>query len=228
MATSPRADSIPYYGPERLVLSIDIGNSFSSVSLQHLTFGCTPSCNIRTVASYPSFPTSTSTPSLPSRHPSAIYYDRRDQARAFGAEVNTHLARERAEAEGWILVERFKRQMKPSPPATGKREGKDVKKLAKKSKPPGLLSSPAPNSLAASSTNSVDSAGLLSAPGALGSPLTRSVTPESLVDAAVENEGWEVLPMVSAPSKGGKKMMAYEGPRLSTIYADLLKHLVAW
>lgn len=222
MASSPRADSIPYYGPERLVLSIDVGNSFSSVSLQHLTFGCTPSNNIRTVASYPSFPTSTSTPPLPSRHPSAIYYDRRDQARAFGGEVSTPLARERAKAEGWILVEKFKMQMKPPPPSsTGKREGKEVKKLAKKSKPP-----PSPNSLAASSTLSVDSAGLLSAPGAVGSPLTRSVTPESLVDAAVESEGWEVLE--SAPVKGGKKMMAYEGPRLATIYAALLKHLVAW
>lgn len=221
MASSPRPDSIPYYGPERLLLSIDVGNSFSSVSLQHLTFGCTPSNNIRTVASYPSFPSSTSTPPLPSRHPSAIYYDRRDQARAFGAEVSTPLARERAKAEGWILVERFKMQMKPPTSSTGKREGKEIKKLAKKSKPPS------PNSLAASSTLSVDSAGLLSAPGAMGSPLTRSVTPESLVDAAVENEGWEMLETTPA-AKGGKKMMAYEGPRLATIYADLLKHLVAW
>jgi hypothetical protein len=225
MASSPRADSIPYYGPERLVLSIDVGNSFSSVSLQHLTFGCTPSNNIRTVASYPSFPTSTSTPPLPSRHPNAIYYDRRDQPRAFGGEVSTPLARERAKAEGWILVERFKMQMKPPPPSTVKREGEEVKKLAKKSKTPPP--SPSPSSLAASSsTASVDSAGLLSAPGAVGSPLTRSVTPESLVDAAVDNEGWEVLE--SAAVKGGKKMMAYEGPRLAQIQAALLKHLVAW
>ncbi|ORY66636.1 Proteophosphoglycan ppg4 [Leucosporidium creatinivorum] len=225
MASSPRADSTPYYGAERLVLSIDIGNSFSSVSLQHLTFGCIPANNIRTVASYPSFPTSTSIPPLPSRHPSAIYYDRRDQARAFGAEVTTPLARERAKAEGWILVERFKLQMKPPPPSTGKREGKEVKKLAKKSKPPPPSASL--NSLAASSTVSVDSAGLLTAPGAVGSPLTRSVTPESLVDAAMENEGWEVLEEPSPSVKGGKKMMAYEGPRLATIYAALLKHLVA-
>lgn len=222
-SSSLNSSSHPYYGPERMVISIDVGNSFSSVCLAHLTFGCTPSSLIRTVASYPSFPSSTATPPLPSRHPSAIYYDRHDRARAFGAEVTTPLARVRAKAEAWLLVDGWKEQMRPADAGAGvgaagsKKEGQG-KKLAKKS---------AKSSPFLSASPSAGSAGLLSTPGASGSPLTRSVTPESLVDAAVDAEGWEVLEEPSTP-KGGKRTAMYNGPLIRTIYADLLRHLVAW
>ncbi|GAA5824902.1 hypothetical protein JCM11251_005387 [Rhodosporidiobolus azoricus] len=157
-----------YWGTEKLVLSFDIGSSFSSVTLTHLKWGSAPlsfspssgqtAAPIRTVLSYP-FSTPSLTP-IPSRMPSVIVYDRDDKPRAFGAECLTPEVKERIGDSGWFVVKGWKEQVSSAP-------------------------RPSPTSSAASLSSAGGSVGKSvlkkSKPGALGLALGRSHTAPSLI-----------------------------------------------
>ncbi|GAA5886241.1 hypothetical protein JCM6882_001577 [Rhodosporidiobolus microsporus] len=151
-----RPEDLRYWGEEKLVLSVDIGSSFSSVTLTHLRWGSAPLSStpsaapstsgapIRSVLAYPS--SSPSLTPIPSRVPSLIAYDRHDRPRAFGAECLLPETRERARDEGWVTVKSWKEQMRPapltaspSPIAASFAAAADGKKVLKKSKPGGAL-----------------------------------------------------------------------------------------
>ncbi|GAA5836870.1 hypothetical protein JCM9279_007685 [Rhodotorula babjevae] len=111
--------ALEYFDDERLVLSFDIGNTSTSVTLAYLAWGSRPlsptSTTLRTVLTYP-YSSPAITP-IPSRTPSLAAYDRHDRPRAFGAECLTASATALARDEGWIVVKGWKAQMKPPPPA---------------------------------------------------------------------------------------------------------------
>ncbi|GAA5871969.1 hypothetical protein JCM8547_006204 [Rhodosporidiobolus lusitaniae] len=158
-----RVDDLPFYEPEeKLVLSIDIGNSFSSVTLTHLKWGSAPlsltlqgsgTSAIRTVPTYP-YSSPLLTP-IPSRMPSLIYFDRHDRPRAHGVECLLPEVKERAREEGWVAVRSWKEQTRSAPTPGGALSssssfsslgttgggGGDAKKLIKKAKPSALAPS---------------------------------------------------------------------------------------
>ncbi|KAM0746087.1 hypothetical protein T439DRAFT_384352 [Meredithblackwellia eburnea MCA 4105] len=202
-----------YFGEEQLVITLDVGNTFSSVSIAHLEFGQIPT--IRTVTRYPGGHAS-------SRTPSSIAYDLKERPRAYGAETLEASVVSRAKTEGWVVVTGFKAQMKPAPSDGEVTQSAKSRKLSKKPKPersatnltiPSSPSTLSLNSLSQSTTSS-------------GYPLlSRSLIPDQLIDAYGEylDGDWVVPPI----SSNGKKMARYEGPVLKLIYADHIKHLVA-
>ncbi|GAA6022488.1 hypothetical protein JCM10207_008530 [Rhodosporidiobolus poonsookiae] len=148
VSTPPRlsSDELRWYQNEdRLVLSVDIGSSFCSVTLAHLHWGVAPLFSktggggsvpaIRTVRTYPYMNLAPES----SRMPSLIAYDSHDQVRAIGAEVLLPATKTRAKEEGWTIVKAFKEQLRPTAPvpapAAGHGSSGESKKLLKKTKP---------------------------------------------------------------------------------------------
>ncbi|GAA5901110.1 uncharacterized protein JCM6883_004757 [Sporobolomyces salmoneus] len=234
-------DEVRYMQAEdKMVISIDVGNSFSSVTLAHLTWDVAPlsrssstSQSIRTVLTYPS-----STPALTpiaSRTPSLIYYDSDDQPRAHGAECLTAEAKYRAVEEGLTLVKGFKDQMRPitvdEPVSTQKESKKTLKRVrtsphlttpgneealqgaksAKASKNPLTSTHSLTSMLSLSSIDSKTS--LSNSDKSDGSEKSRKEKPERRVS--------------SSSSKSDDKREIRSGPMLSDIWGDYLKYLIA-
>ncbi|GAA5887319.1 hypothetical protein JCM16303_006590 [Sporobolomyces ruberrimus] len=236
---------------ERLIISIDVGNSFSSVTMAHLSWNTVPlsrspstAPSIRTVLQYPA-----SNPSLtpnPSRTPSLIYYDHEDRPRAHGAECLTVEAKERAKNEGWTLVKALKEQMNPRQPQeveTPRVEprAQDSKRLLKKAKTsPQLKRDESETSLgktARLSTQSLSSTNSLSSSGS-----GKSGTPEDprRLSNGTKMEGLEISSSSTRSSTSSKEskgkaekekkekpVKVHHGPKLRDIWGDHLKHLVA-
>ncbi|TNY23880.1 Proteophosphoglycan ppg4 [Rhodotorula diobovata] len=181
---------------ERFIIAFDVGNTGTSVTVAHLTWGSQPlspsSSTLRTVLTYP-FSSPSLTPN-PSRTPSLVAYDRHDRARAFGAECLTPGARALALEEGWLFAKGWKEQVKPRgaavPPTSGAAQlaqpAEGGNKLLKKLRAP--LSSPRQWS-----TTPPTAAPLGGPPSASGDscrPLSsardslRSLSSEGLLDAA--------------------------------------------
>lgn len=133
-------------------------------------------------------------------------------------------AKVRVKEDGWLMVEAFKSQLNPVPVPPS-----STKRLATK-----LVSKRASATVGAGAASKRDGmvlapatpikGGLLSAPGAIGSPLTRTVTPEGIVDAVHSQDQleWEDVAKPAKPKK------TYKGPLIANIYGHILKHLVAW
>ncbi|GAA5907071.1 hypothetical protein JCM8208_004504 [Rhodotorula glutinis] len=154
-APAPSSDraALEYFEEERLIISFDVGNTSTSVTLAHLTWASRPlapaSSTLRTVLSYP-YSSPSLTP-MPCRTPSLAAFDRSDRPRAFGAECLTASALALARDEGWLVVKGFKEQMRPGPPRAPQgppaaHEG--GKKLLKKLRAPLLSSSTSASSTA--------------------------------------------------------------------------------
>ncbi|GAA5863153.1 hypothetical protein JCM3774_001438 [Rhodotorula dairenensis] len=105
---------------DKLVISIDIGNAASSVTLAHLTWGSDSLASapaskpcIRTVLTYP-FCSPHLGASTSARVPSLIAFDREDQPCAFGAECLTDEVQGHVRDGTWLLVHGWKEQMRPT------------------------------------------------------------------------------------------------------------------
>ncbi|GAA6046643.1 hypothetical protein JCM3770_003093 [Rhodotorula araucariae] len=160
--SEPLPEEVEYFDTERFIIAFDVGNSSTSITLTHLSWGARPlspsSSALRTVLTYP-FSTPALTP-IPSRTPSLVAYDRDDLPRVFGAECITDEGRRLTRDEGWIVVKGWKEQVKPPvasvTPAAPKRPTEDAgKKLFKKLRPQhpaaGSALTPAGSSAATSS-----------------------------------------------------------------------------
>ncbi|KAJ7157435.1 hypothetical protein C8R46DRAFT_909720 [Mycena filopes] len=102
----------PYSGPARkLILSIDIGTTFSGMSFCLLDPGRTP--EILPVTRYPAQTHVVGDSKLPS----IIYYNHLGKAMAHGAEALQESVLEQAETEGWEKAEWFKLHLRPAPRA---------------------------------------------------------------------------------------------------------------
>ncbi|GAA5921203.1 hypothetical protein JCM3775_004137 [Rhodotorula graminis] len=172
-AVGPPSDrsSLEYFDEERLIISFDVGNTSTSVTLAHLTWASRPlhpaSSTLRTVLTYPY--SSPSVTPIPSRTPSLAAFDRADRPRAFGAECLTPRALQLARDEGWLVVKKFKEQMRPGPARApqGPAALESGKKLLKKFKAP------------LSSSSSASTAPAHLAPSASPAPATSSRAPAS-------------------------------------------------
>ncbi|KAF7310179.1 hypothetical protein MIND_00391500 [Mycena indigotica] len=99
----------PYNGDQRkLVLGIDIGTTFSGISYCVLEPGREP--DIVPVTRFPLQPTLGGD----SKVPTIVYYDKRGQAKAFGAEAMDESIRETAIKQAWEMVSWFKLHMRPN------------------------------------------------------------------------------------------------------------------
>ncbi|GAA5968763.1 hypothetical protein JCM21900_002748 [Sporobolomyces salmonicolor] len=214
---------------DKMDMAIDVGNSYSSVSLTHVAFCSQPlspsptaATPLRTVFTYP-FSNPTLAP-ISSRTPSFIYYDRTDRPRAFGAD-------------------------------SSKSTSGEPKKLLKKSKVAPLLSPPSGSVLTASDGLGLLHAFAAGSTKSFSPELNfpsfrslRSVAPEGLRDATdglASTRGGSsspsLTPTTSKDGKEGKdkkdkkykkdkkdeKERLYQGPKLREIYAEHMKHLVA-
>ncbi|GAA5939064.1 Hsp70 family protein [Sporobolomyces koalae] len=217
---------------DKLIISIDVGNSFSSVTLAHLTWNTAPlsrssrSPVIRTVMKYPH--ATSGTGNAASRTPTLLYYDRENQLRALGAECLTPETKSRAREDGWQLVKQFKEQMRPDPnlvssPTPEKK--KKGKKVIRKSKTLSQLE-PGDNSSSAAASSSSANSLPSSTPGS-------SFNLSSLREEVTSFEDDHRSQTSSDSNKGsrgkqnGKSGSLHEGPRLKDIWADFLTYLVA-
>ena len=217
---SPSSASLeqPYFGPTRLVIAIDLGQSFSSVHLSLLSFSAIPSSSLRAIA-FPSpspfsLASSTTPTATTTRFPSVIYYDEAEIPRAFGAECEMREVRERAGEEGWREVRGWKGQMTRMGP--GVEDGDDVE-AERGGKETRRGTSPSAGEDDSSFTSS-------SGDGASHS--------KKLLGMLRSRQPAASSPSSSKSKKNQEKKKATakveSGPLLSTIYADFLKHLVAW
>ncbi|GAA5965564.1 hypothetical protein JCM8115_001576 [Rhodotorula mucilaginosa] len=120
VAATSQPSSAQYFETEdKLIISIDIGNAASSVTLAHLTWGSDPLSSaptakpcIRTVLTYPHCSPHLGA-STSARVPSLIAFDRDDKAQAFGAECLTEDVQNLVRRGEWLLVQGWKEQMRP-------------------------------------------------------------------------------------------------------------------
>ncbi|KAK4701939.1 hypothetical protein P7C70_g4284, partial [Phenoliferia sp. Uapishka_3] len=98
-SASNLADSGPYTGSEKLVIAFDIGTYSSAVAIAHLEPAVVP--KLRTVSSWPN-----SEKELKVR--SAVFYSKKNEPKAFAAEIYDEFIQVQAREEGWIMVESFK------------------------------------------------------------------------------------------------------------------------
>ncbi|KAI5475467.1 hypothetical protein MNV49_001358 [Pseudohyphozyma bogoriensis] len=215
---------VPYLGAsEKFLITLDIGNTNSSVSIVHLQFGKVPL--VRTVNRYPGGHTS-------SRVPSTVAYDLKERPRAFGAEVYLPDVVAQGKNSGWTITTAFKSQMVPvvveSPKDLKKKKEAEAKALKKlrKDKPDRSPSTSMPALSAPSPIpRSPSMASLVSFNGIPVGHSRSSTPPEQLTDAITppSPEPWVHVEPVNA----SKRMSVYQGPTLKLIYADHIKHLVA-
>lgn len=214
--------SIPWTGDpaERIVISLDIGNTYSSVCIVHLEFGKAPV--IRSVTRYP--------PGLASsRTPSACAYDKQDMPQAFGGDVFLPYNVDRARVQQWTSVTGYKAQVLqiPKEEASGYKgmKGKLMRKprsISSTSTTLSIPSSPSTNSLISTSPSTIS--------------LLRPTTPESLMEAhqatrrhsdASSSPDFNIALTSDGAVSNGKKLIEHHGPKLLVIYADVMKHLIA-
>ena len=92
----------PYRGTARkLVLAMDVGTTFSGVSYAILDPGEVP--QIHGVTRFPGQEHVAGN----SKIPSILYYDKRGEVKAVGAEADSAYVQANAEDEGWIKVELY-------------------------------------------------------------------------------------------------------------------------
>ncbi|GAA5984574.1 hypothetical protein JCM10908_003407 [Rhodotorula pacifica] len=121
------SESAQYFEAEdKLVISIDVGNAASSVTLAHLSWGAEPlspapaskPC-IRTVLTYP-YGSPHLGPPTSARVPSLVAFDRAGHPCAFGAECLTEDVQSLVREGTWLLVQGWKEQMRPDGGGTTK------------------------------------------------------------------------------------------------------------
>lgn len=227
------------------MLSFDIGNSFSSVSLTHLHWGVaplSPSASppaLRTVLTYP-FSTPALTP-VPSRMPSVMMFDAVGSVRAIGAECLREETKRRAKDEGWTTVKGWKEQVRSSPEelevAKKKTKEEEKKRVPRKRISGGLIAPPLasttplrPSSFR-SSTTAPSTASLASSEDLLDAVAVRSSiysVPVSVDGGSGALEGIGRSSKLKKPKEEEKEKRLHRGPKLSTIYGEFLKHLIAW
>ncbi|GAA5952424.1 hypothetical protein JCM3765_001969 [Sporobolomyces pararoseus] len=231
---------------EQMIISLDVGNSFSSVTFAHLSWYTAPlsksssdSPVIRTVLTYP-----VSNPSLtpvPSRTPTLIYYDSEDQPRSHGSECLLPEAKEIAESEGWTLVKAFKEQMRPSAAVqcsiSDSKDSKNLRKRLREAAHLDLLGRDNPNEDEPSPSASTGSLSSKQSRSSLGSKSSFTLsTSGERIDSdekmLVEKDEESISTRSSTSSrerkeKNEKTNKAHGGPKLRDIWGEHLKHLTA-
>ncbi|KIM87809.1 hypothetical protein PILCRDRAFT_814525 [Piloderma croceum F 1598] len=107
MSESDRSHRSPYNGPDRkLVISIDIGTTFTAASFCILQPGQVP--KFEEILRWPK----QATPDA--KVPSVLYYDKHGKACAFGAETDDDETIINSETEKWYISEWWKLHLRPS------------------------------------------------------------------------------------------------------------------
>ncbi|CAE6495337.1 unnamed protein product, partial [Rhizoctonia solani] len=102
-----RALAPDWTGPHKIILGVDIGATQSAVAFSYLCPGKPQ--GLQRVVEWPGQPAHKGQ----SRIPSAIYYDKNNRPRSFGAETMLSKTEDDAEDEGWNLVQHFKFHLHP-------------------------------------------------------------------------------------------------------------------
>ncbi|KDQ18318.1 hypothetical protein BOTBODRAFT_28735 [Botryobasidium botryosum FD-172 SS1] len=98
----------PWNQDAKIVIAFDIGTTQTAVSFTHLYPG--GSQVLHRVLQWPGQESQGGEAKIPS----LVWYDRSGQARAFGAEANTHEVLDEAEDNGWKLARYFKLHLHPA------------------------------------------------------------------------------------------------------------------